>query len=59
MNEQKIVEFGEYYPKCEYYSKSENEDPCWECLDTLTNTWSHKPINFKEKEVKKCQRPII
>lgn len=53
MNEQKIVEFGEYCPKCEHYSKSESEDPCWECLDTPTNTWSHKPINFKEKENKK------
>lgn len=52
MNDQKIVYFGEYCPKCEHYSKGENEDPCWECLDTPTNTWSHKPIKFKEKENK-------
>lgn len=50
---QKIVDFEKYCPKCEHYSKSENEDPCWGCLDTPTNTYSHKPILFKEKENKK------
>lgn len=49
-NDQKIVHFGEYCPKCEHYPKSESEDPCWECLDTPTNSWSHKPVYFKEKE---------
>lgn len=50
MNDQKIVHFGEYCPKCEHYPKSESEDPCWECLDTPMNSWSHKPVYFKEKE---------
>lgn len=52
-NEQKIVDFGTYCPKCKYFSKPDDEDPCLECLDTFTNTWSHKPVNFKEKEKKK------
>ena len=43
-DEQKIVDFEKYCP---------SEDPCWGCLDTPTNTWSHKPVNFKEKEYKK------
>lgn len=52
-DEQKIVDFEKYCPKCEHYPKSESEDPCWGCLDTPTNTWSHKPVNFKEKEYEK------
>lgn len=51
-DDQKIVDFEKYCPKCEHYPKSESEDPCWGCLDTPTNTWSHKPVNFKEKEGK-------
>ena len=27
-DEQKIVDFEKYCPKCEHYSKSESEDPC-------------------------------
>lgn len=46
---QKIVNFEEYCPKCEYYPKAENEDPCWDCLNNSTNTWSHKPVYFEEK----------
>lgn len=53
MDDQKIVEFGEYCQKCEYYDKEESEEPCWGCLDTPTNTFSHKPVYFKEKEKKK------
>lgn len=49
-DDQKIVGFENYCQKCEHYPKSESEDPCWECLNTPTNTWSHKPIYFKEKE---------
>lgn len=57
-DDQKIVDFEKYCPKCEHYPKSESEDPCWECLDTPTNTWSHKPVNFKEKEgVKSVEVP--
>ena len=51
-DDQKIVDFDKYCPKCEQDPKSESEDPCWGCLDTPTNTWSHKPVNFKEKETK-------
>lgn len=48
-DEQKIVYFEEYCPKCEHYKKSESEDPCWECLDNPVNVWSHKPIKFEER----------
>lgn len=51
-NDQKIVEFGDYCKRCKHYSKSESEDPCWECLDTPTNTFSHKPVNFEKGDKK-------
>lgn len=49
-DEQKIVNFEKYCPKCKYYLVSENVDPCWTCLENPTNIWSHKPVKFKEKE---------
>lgn len=50
---EKIVDFGKYCPKCEYYISEDYKDPCHECLNNSTNVHSQKPINFKEKEVKK------
>lgn len=50
---EKIVDFGKYCPKCEYYISEDYKDPCHECLNNPTNVYSQKPINFKEKEVKK------
>lgn len=46
----KEVYFNEYCPKCEHYSKSEAEDPCYDCLAQGWNEDSHKPIMFKDKE---------
>lgn len=53
VDDKKIVDFEKYCQKCEHYSKSESEDPCWECLNNPANTWSHKPIYFEEREKKK------
>lgn len=50
---EKIVDFEKYCPKCENWSKSESEDPCWDCLGETTNVWSHKPRYFKERSGKK------
>lgn len=52
-NDQKIVDYEKYCPKCQHWSKSESEDPCWGCLDTPTNTFSQKPVNFEERKNKK------
>lgn len=46
----KEVYFGEYCKNCKYLEKKENEDPCDECLENPVNLYSHKPINYKEKE---------
>lgn len=48
----KIVDFT-YCKDCEYSDTDEAHDPCHECLNNPTNTYSHKPVNFKKKEVKK------
>lgn len=49
-NSEKIVVFEKYCYKCKHYEKTEIEDPCWGCLDTPTNTYSHRPISFVEEE---------
>ena len=49
-NSDKEVYFSTYCDKCQYSDLKEEEDPCYECLDNPVNTYSHKPVNFKEKE---------
>lgn len=48
----KEVRFDKYCKLCQYYEKSEAEDPCWDCLNQGWNEDSNKPILFKEKESK-------
>ena len=48
--ELKEVLFYVYCKKCKYASKSESEDPCWDCLNQPVNTDSHKPEYFEENE---------
>ena len=44
----KEVYFGEYCNKCKYNDRSEDEDPCYECLENPVNLYSHKPVKFKD-----------
>lgn len=46
----KEVYFHEYCPKCKYALSNPYMEPCDRCLDEPTNLYSHKPINFEEKE---------
>ena len=46
----KEVRFDQYCQKCKHYNKNEDEEPCDQCLNNPTNLYSHKPINFEEKE---------
>lgn len=50
MNDTKEVYFDMYCRKCKYESKSESDDPCWDCLKHGWNVDSHKPVYFKEKD---------
>ena len=46
----KEVYFEEYCKNCKYWEKKENEEPCDECLENPVNLYSHKPVNYEEKE---------
>lgn len=46
----KEVYFNQYCKTCEYKNLKESEEPCDECLSNPINEYSHKPINYKEKE---------
>jgi hypothetical protein len=49
----KFVDFQKYCKTCEHQSKSESEDPCWDCLTNPVNTNSQRPVNYKtSKETK-------
>lgn len=50
VNDCKEVLYGEYCHKCVHADKSEQEDPCFECMAEPTNLWSHKPVKFEPKE---------
>lgn len=47
----KEVYFYKYCKNCRYRDNKEDEEPCDECLNEPSNTYSHKPVYFKEKEV--------
>ena len=46
----KEVYFSEYCKTCKYEKVPESEDPCDECLEYPMNTYSHKPVNWEEKD---------
>lgn len=55
MNDTREVRFDQWCSKCEYSDITEDnmnpKDPCWDCLHEPMNVDSHKPVNFKAKEV--------
>lgn len=53
---EKLVEFHEYCPKCIYYERDANEDPCFDCLGDPVNTHSHKPTKFSPDTTKVVSR---
>jgi hypothetical protein len=50
--EHKEVYFHEYCKTCKHKDVENTEEPCNECLSNPTNLYSHKPVNYKEKEGK-------
>lgn len=52
-NRDQFVDFDKFCNKCEYFKKEQYEEPCNECLENPINTYSNKPVNFKQKEVNK------
>jgi hypothetical protein len=49
----KEVLFDKYCKTCEHDILPESEHPCNDCLDNPINTYSHKPVNWKEKNINK------
>ncbi len=46
MTEMKFVDFATYCPKCLYWTKSDTEDPCNQCMNEPANEYSQKPVFF-------------
>lgn len=46
----KEVWFNEYCRSCKFGDKGEDEDPCYDCLTEPVNLYSHKPVEWDEKE---------
>lgn len=46
----KIVEFEAYCHTCKHEKVDDFEDPCNDCLNCPARQYSHKPINWEEKE---------
>lgn len=44
------VNYHKFCSTCENAKKSENDDPCFDCLTQGWNYHSEKPINYKPKE---------
>lgn len=53
MNElgDKLVDFQKWCPSCKDFETPEIDLPCRECLEYPTNTYSTKPVKWKEKEM--------
>ena len=49
VNDYKEVIFGDYCSRCIHADKSEQEEPCFECIAEPVNLWSHKPVKFEPK----------
>lgn len=46
----KEVYFNKYCESCKHKELPKKNDPCHECLNNPVNLYSHKPVNWKEKE---------
>lgn len=49
---EKEVYFNKYCESCKHFKIPDTDDPCNDCLDNPSNTYSHKPVNWEEKEDK-------
>lgn len=50
INGMQEVYFDQYCKKCKHWDVKDKDDPCNECLDNSTNSYSHKPVNYEDKE---------
>lgn len=50
MDDYKEVYFDKYCKLCKHEKLNESDEICDECLHNPINLYSHKPVNFEEKE---------
>lgn len=43
----------EYCKYCKYSKKTEQDDPCWDCLNEPVNDDSRRPLYYQEKDPRK------
>lgn len=41
------VNFDKYCPFCKHVEMAEEENPCKECLDTVTNNYTDRPVKYE------------
>lgn len=46
---EKEVYFGDYCKTCKHEKVSEQDDPCYDCLNNPINEDSHEPVRWEEK----------
>lgn len=46
----KEVYYSQYCSTCKHRDLPEDKDPCHECLNNPMNVYSHKPVNWKERD---------
>jgi hypothetical protein len=49
-NKEKFVDFFKFCKTCKHQRKSEEDDPCWECLKHPVNVNSRKPTEWEDKD---------
>lgn len=47
----KFADYYKYCKTCAHKDVEATEDPCDECLRTPAQEFTHRPINYKSKEV--------
>lgn len=48
MDNEKIVDFHEWCPKCKHFDLEPDEEPCWGCQGVPVRINSTKPEMFEE-----------
>lgn len=46
----KEIYFFEYCKTCKHFDKTEEQEPCCQCLEEPARIDSHKPVNWEGKE---------
>lgn len=54
---EKEVAFCLYCQDCEHREKSENMEPCWDCLTEGMRLGTHQPLYFSKRKERETKKP--